>query len=107
MVALEGNDERIVGMLHITDKAGALTLTGTDGKEAVTLGPKVVGFRDSAGVPTAYLSQEGLYVTDDQGFAAAVGAGELMRSQTGETIKRSAASIVLFDKNKNVIWKAP
>ncbi len=46
-------------------------------------------------------------VSDDQGFSATMGAEELVTPHTGETHKTSAASLVLFDKNKNVLWKAP
>jgi hypothetical protein len=31
----------------------------------------------------------------------------MVTPRTGETHKTSAASLVLFDKDKNVIWKAP
>ena len=46
-------------------------------------------------------------VFDAQGFSATLGVTELVTSTTGETHKTSAASLVLFDKNKNVIWRAP
>jgi hypothetical protein len=48
-----------------------------------------------------------LSVSDDKGFSAALGVKELETSLTGETHSTSAASLVLFDKNRNVIWKAP
>jgi hypothetical protein len=46
-------------------------------------------------------------VVDDQGFEAVVGTQELVTPHTGETHTTSAASLVLFDKDKNLIWKAP
>ncbi len=46
-------------------------------------------------------------VSDDKGFSASFGSEELVAPQTGETRTTSAASVVLFDKNKNVLWKAP
>jgi len=48
-----------------------------------------------------------LSVSDDKGFSAALGVQGLETSRTGETHRTSAASLVLFGKNKNVIWKAP
>jgi hypothetical protein len=44
---------------------------------------------------------------DEQGFAATLGRKALTTPRTGETQLTSAASLILFDKNKNVIWKAP
>jgi len=44
---------------------------------------------------------------DEQGFEATLGRRALATPRTGETQMRSAASLVMFDKNKNVIWKAP
>jgi hypothetical protein len=46
-------------------------------------------------------------VTDEEGFEAAVGTEDLVTPRTGEIHKTSAASLVLLDKNKNVLWKAP
>ena len=46
-------------------------------------------------------------VLDAEGFAATVGVADLVTPRTGEKHKTSAASLVLFDKDKNVIWKAP
>lgn len=59
------------------------------------------------GGPGALLTDAGLSVVDEQGFGVAVGATELTTAQTGETRKRSAASIVLVDRNKTVLWKVP
>jgi hypothetical protein len=55
----------------------------------------------------AFFSQDAVYLSDAQGFAAQLGVSELAVPRTGETQKTSAASLVLFDKDKNVIWKAP
>ena len=46
-------------------------------------------------------------VSDDQGFEATVGTAHLVTPTTGETHTTSAASLVMFDKGKNLIWKAP
>jgi hypothetical protein len=46
-------------------------------------------------------------VSDEQGFQATLGTADLVTPRSGETHKTSAASLVLFDKKKNVIWKAP
>jgi hypothetical protein len=44
---------------------------------------------------------------DEQGYEATLGRRALATPRTGETQMRSAASLVMFDKKKNVIWKAP
>jgi hypothetical protein len=49
-------------------------------------------------------------ISDDEGFATEVGVVQLVTSRTsrtGETHKTSAASLVMLDKSKNVIWRAP
>jgi hypothetical protein len=56
---------------------------------------------------TTTLTDEGLRVFDGQGFEAQLGVSDLVTPRTGETRKTSAASLILFDKDKNVIWKAP
>jgi hypothetical protein len=46
-------------------------------------------------------------LADKQGFQTIIGATDLQTVKTGETHRTSAASILIFDKEKNVIWKAP
>jgi hypothetical protein len=46
-------------------------------------------------------------ILDEQGFSADLGQTNLETPRTGETQKTSAASLILFDKEKHVIWKAP
>ena len=53
------------------------------------------------------LNGPSIKVADKQGFQTIIGAADLQTVKTGETHKTSAASIVIFDKEKNVIWKAP
>jgi hypothetical protein len=55
----------------------------------------------------ASFTEDALNLVDAQGFAAQLGVTDLVTPRTGETHKTSAASLTLFDKNKNVIWKAP
>jgi len=44
---------------------------------------------------------------DGEGFEAILGKADLVTPRTGEKHSTSAASLVLFDKSKNVIWQAP
>ena len=62
-----------------------------------------IGDQTSALVLTRY----SLGLLDEQGFESTLGRASLVTPRTGETQMRSAASLVMFDKNKNVIWKAP
>jgi len=48
-----------------------------------------------------------LELEDAQGYTAIVGSSGLVTPHTGESHQTSAASLLLFDKEKNVIWKAP
>jgi hypothetical protein len=62
---------------------------------------------DAKGSVQTGLTGGSIEVFDDQGFEATLGIKDLGNSHTGETHKTSAASVVLLDKNNNVIWKAP
>jgi hypothetical protein len=48
-----------------------------------------------------------LTMSDDRGFQTTIGSTDLVTPYTGESHKTSAASLVMFDKEKNVIWRAP
>jgi hypothetical protein len=46
-------------------------------------------------------------ITDSRGFKTNIGVSELTTIKTGENHTTSASSVVLFDKEGDVIWKAP
>jgi hypothetical protein len=46
-------------------------------------------------------------IADEEGFRAELGTVSLVTQKTGETHRTTAASLILFDKNKNTIWRAP
>jgi hypothetical protein len=46
-------------------------------------------------------------ITDAEGYEAVIGRTNLVTTKTGEEHKTSAASLVLFNKERNVVWKAP
>jgi len=49
-----------------------------------------------------------LELSDDAGFKSSLGVTkDIVTVRTGETHQTSAASLILFDKEQNVIWKAP
>jgi hypothetical protein len=101
-----------------------LALYDDKGKTRATLDDGEINFENSAGKLSAQLGNSTVMVAgdgnsgavmapgivgafDEQGFSATLGVANLQTPRTGETQKRSAASLVLFDKDKNVIWKAP
>ncbi len=68
------------------------------GNGTLTIGDQATG---------VVVSRYSVGLFDEQGFEATLGRRALVTPRTGETQMRSAASLVMFDKSKNVIWKAP
>ena len=56
-----------------------------------------------------YGADSGPYISllDRQNYMTVIGSTDLVTPATGETHKTSAASLVLFGKDKNVLWSAP
>jgi hypothetical protein len=97
-------------MLSAKDSVGG-NLILSEGKESLLLTASQADFVHSEGEKTSLLkgqlSSNALFLSDGEGFATHIGATELTMPSVGETRKRSAASIVLVDKEKHVIWQAP
>jgi len=92
------------GTVWILDEHGvvdaALSADSDGGKIAV------LGSEGNKGTGV-WLGRGNLNITDAEGFETSVGVEDLVTPKTGESHKTSAASVVLFDKNKKVIWQAP
>ncbi len=73
--------------------AALIGLYGSSGKTRLELTAEEAG-------PT-------LSMSDTEGFSAHLGRTDLQTPRTGEDLKTSAASLVLFDKTGTVIWRAP
>lgn len=112
-VRLRGGDNRVGGagnfsMISMLDEHGR-----ERGSFAADEYGAALAFMNVKGVDDALVRAEGIQVSgpvtvsDDQGFHATLGNTDLVTLRSGETHKTSAASLVLFDKNKNVVWKAP
>jgi hypothetical protein len=101
-----------------------LALYGEKLEAKAWLNDHVVGFNSSQGdyvdamlgMGLLVLTSEGstvavqpptIRMSDAKGYSAVLGETELQTTHTGQTQKTSAASLVMFDKDKNVIWKAP
>jgi len=53
-------------------------------------------------------NRQGLIVFNDKGeLRATLGATSLETTRTGEVRKRAESSLVLFDKEGKVMWRAP
>jgi len=48
-----------------------------------------------------------LTIDDNEGYSTVLGRPDLLLTKTGKREQTPAASLVLFDKDKNVLWSAP
>jgi hypothetical protein len=79
--------------------------------DAADLGP-MLQLLDAQGNARVYLAEgvvkaDSVTAKDAEGFAATLGVTNLVTPKTGEKHTTSAASLVLLDKDKHVVWKAP
>jgi hypothetical protein len=74
-----------------------------------TSGPQLALSDAKAGSGAMLRTQGGpeLLLTDTVGYETDIGVTELATPATGETHKTSAASMVLFGKDRKVLWSAP
>jgi len=84
---------------------GGVTLSGAEGQRAILSST----FLDLTGADRGgtLLLRDTLSIKDSEGYEATLGVSALQTPKTGERHRTSAASLVLFDKDSNVIWKAP
>ena len=95
-------NERARGYFTETDASdlgSALQLLDAHGKSQIIL--------ELGEVESDSVAANRVLVHDTDGFAATLGVTDLLTSRTGEKHKTSAASLILFDKEKNVLWRAP
>ena len=88
-----------------------LDLYDTNGKPRVSVyvnqdGP-AIRLLHASGKTRTLLDETNLELSNDEGFRTTIGSAQLVTPRTGETHKTSAASVVLFDKDKKVLWQAP
>lgn len=96
-----------VGGLTLYDgsgKARVAIITGADETILEVYGPN----GETVTVGASSVDDEaGFLVSDAEGFQTRIGKASLVTPRTGETHRTSAASVLLFDKEKKVLWKAP
>ncbi len=92
--------------LVVSDPNGPRAVLGVLAGAVSTL-----GLYDETGKVAAALRVTGdktsFELFDKEGFQITIGSTDLVTPRTGETHKTSAASIVLSDKDKKVLWSAP
>jgi hypothetical protein len=95
-------------------RAGSMHMyrTGESNKDvSMIMGPGGIFFstdeKDGEQKISMYAAGPTIELTDKQGFETTIGVTSLETVKTGESHKTSAASIVIFDKEKKAIWKAP
>lgn len=96
------DDETPYQAQAMLDTAG-LSLLGRRGNAML----KDDGLSFHVGNTRAVLGPGRLSISDDAGFEASLGKSKLVTPLSGEKHETSAASLILFDKDNKVIWKAP
>jgi hypothetical protein len=92
-----------------------LLLFDAGGKFRTELGASQRGpymlLHDSDGIPRAALAldneQPKLQLSDSQGFTAILGSNPLVTANTQAVQKTNAASLLLFGKDREILWRAP
>jgi hypothetical protein len=109
----KGHDRVELGYSPLFNEA-SFQVYGTNEKESVgmsagdAIAPSLfVSFGRNAVSLTSDKDGPAVSIGDDRGFSTSIGSINLITGATGETRRTSAASLVFFDKAKNVIWKAP
>lgn len=122
-VSVHGSDATLASLSVIGDRAdqamlwlrgrrrtplgvGGVTLTAhSDSSSSLSLGPKIPG---GISLDVQKDGSPSLTLSDSTGRARAVlGEVELVTERTGKTDKLPPSSLVLFDKDGKVIWRAP
>lgn len=99
MVSTDSSDLHFFG-----SRKSGMTLSVNSGDPALAMmGAEGIG---GAGIGFAK-DGPSLTLKDGNGFSAVVGATQLETPTSGKTHQTSAASVMLFDKSKKLIWQAP
>jgi hypothetical protein len=96
-----------LGGIAFPGYGGAATSMGFIGPTDKT-GPLIMMTQAESSIHLA--TREGnplIGIEDKEGFSATVGSTDLVTERTGETHQTSAASVILFGKDKKILWKAP
>jgi hypothetical protein len=115
-VQLTGGREPREGGVNIANIAGIMVFD-QDGHQRGMFAAEnhgaTLAFTNVNGVDDAFVRGEGIFVSgpvtvsDESGFRATLGPTELAIPRSGERHQTSAASLIMLNKEKNVIWRAP
>jgi hypothetical protein len=99
------------GVARTILQSGEVTLANSHGQPSIKLSgaedaEHAVAIEGGTG-NLFYAPGEPLQISDNDGYEASIGSTELRPTSTAGAGKTSAASVVLFDPDKKVIWKAP
>ncbi len=109
IVFLDANGKRRAGLGMGADGGLFLNDSNSDVRAFLGLskGTGSLSFFDADGKMRVLLDERSLELSDKEGFETTIGTTDLLGLRTGETRRTSAASVVLFDKDKKVLWEAP
>jgi hypothetical protein len=84
-------------------------MLGGAGKELAMLSRSGVAMSGEAGVFRINLDEGGpsLELNDNEGYSTTLGSTDLVALTSGRKERTAAASLVLFGKDKKVLWSAP
>jgi hypothetical protein len=94
-------------------KGGPFLIMGRGtGKGTASLTPEAFLLDGSSGKFNILLGNEGgegpsLTIEDNEGYSSVLGSSNLVQTKTGKKEQTPAASLVLFGKDKKVLWSAP
>jgi len=112
---------RAVFGMNDSDRGGASLILGSDGAQAARekyvvrlhggdyAWLNMTAGDDSEDINAVINSDNGpeLLLDDKKGYKTDIGQTDLVTTRTGETHRTSSASIVMYGKDKHLIWSAP
>jgi len=94
-----------------TDPNGPFLIMGpSTGKGTMTLNPDNLSLEGPVGKFIVTLDESdgpNLTIEDNEGYSSVLGRSDLVQTKTGKKEQTPAASLVLFAKDKKVLWAAP
>jgi hypothetical protein len=106
--SLNGQSDVLLG----TDPSGPFLIMGPlTGQATVTLKPDNLSLEGPAGKLRIALNHEAggpnLTIEDNEGYSTVLGRSDLVLTKIGKKEQTPAASLVLFDKGRKLLWAVP
>ncbi len=111
-ITLQGKGNALLiieeGNLGTTIRSSHISLDGGAGYPSTSIWSSHISLDDKDGYARTFIGRDYITLNDEEHNTRAVlGSTDLKVPKTGTVIKRSPSSLVLFDKEGKVIWKAP